>query len=240
MLVGVAAGCGGSKSATPTTSPPIPTLPKKTTSLRVENFPAALTGDVTYAINAKQGNPKKPHGREQKYTVKLDNLVLRLASVTGKGDNRKARYSLQSSDESFTGSEVLTTSKCKTTKIVWAGSGQKPTGTVEVFSPKFDGEVGFVFLVPQRGKTLTRPCTASSGGTHNTVTRTARIQGNANLKLKPSKTPSDRFSIQIEVQSSTAGPEESGGYSINGNLIPAKVGIPVQICRQTGDTCHRV
>jgi hypothetical protein len=242
MLVGVAAGCGGSKSTAPTTTttPPVTTLPDKTTSLRVENFPSALTGNVTFTINQTQGNPKKAHGRKQNYTVKLDNLVLHLTGVTGKGDNRKARYSLQSVDESFTGSEVLTNSKCKTTQIVWAGTGQKPTGTVEVFSPKFDGEVGFVFLVPQRGTTLTRPCGATSGGTRSTVTRTAKIQGNANLKLQPSKTPNERFSIGIEVQSSTAGRSESGGYAITGNLVPASVGNPVQLCRQTGSSCKRV
>jgi hypothetical protein len=241
LLAGVAAGCGGSKNAAPpTTTEPVTTLPKKTTSLRVENFPSALTGSLTFAIDQTQGNPRKGRGRKQNYTVKLDNLVLSLRGVEGKGDNRKARYSLQSVDESFTGSEVLTNSKCKTTHIVWAGSGHKPTGTVEVFSPKFDGEVGFVFLVPQRGKTLTRPCTASSGGRRSTVTRTAKIQGNANLKLVPGTTPSQRFSIGIEIQSSTAGPEASGGYTIKGTLVPASVGNPVQLCRQTGKSCHRV
>lgn len=124
---------------------------------------------------------------------------------------------------------------------MWAGSGRKPTGTVELFSPKFDGEVGFVFLVPQKGKTLTRPCNATSGGKKSTVVRTARIQGNANLKLVPSKDPSQRFSIGIEIQSSTAGPGASGGYTINGNLVPAGVGNPVQLCRETDNgSCKRV
>jgi hypothetical protein len=240
-LVVVAAGCGGShSSAPPTTTEHISTLPKKTTSLVAQNFPSALTGSVTFIINRTQGNPRKPGGSKRQYTVKLDHLVLHLSGVEGKGDKRKAHYSLVSSDESFTGSEVLTTSKCKTTRIVWSGSAHKPSGTVEVFSPKFDGEVGFVFLVPQRGKSLTRPCTASSGGQKNTVIRTARIEGNANLKLVPSKTPSQRFSIGIEIQSSTAGPQASGGYTINGTLVPASVGSPVQLCRQTGKSCHRV
>ena len=239
-LVAVAAGCGSSHSSAPPTTEPINTLPKKTTSLRVENFPSALTGSLTFAIDQTQGNTKTGPGRKQDYTVKLDNLLLSLRGVEGKGDNRKARYGLESVNESFTGSEVLTTSKCKTTQIVWAGSGKKPTGTVEVFSPKFDGEVGFVFLVPQRGDTRTRPCTASSGGKRSTVTRTARIEGNANLKLVPSKSPDQRFSIGIEIQSSTAGPDASGGYTIKGNLVPASVGSPVQLCRQTGKSCHRV
>ena len=240
-LVAVAAGCGSSHSSAPPTTTAIPTLPKKTTSLVVQNFPAALTGSVTFIINTTQGNPRKPGGWERKYTVKLDNLVLHLSGVEGKGDKRRARYSLVSSDESFTGSEDLTNSKCKTTHIVWAGSGRKPTGTVEVFSPKFDGEVGFVFLVPQRGKTLTRSCKASSGGQQNTVTRTAKIQGNANLKLQPSKSPTQRFQIGIVIQSSTAGQQSSGGYTISGNLAPAAVGSPVQLCRETGKgRCRRV
>jgi hypothetical protein len=239
-LVAVIAGCGSSHSTAPTTQP-VNTLPKKTTSLVVENFPSALTGSLVFNIDRTQGNPRKPGGWKRDYTVKLDNLVLRLAGVVGKGDQRKARYSLVSADESFTGFENLTDAKCKTTHVVWAGSGHKPTGTVEVFSPKFDGEVGFVFLVPQRGKTLTRPCSASSGGRRSVVIRTARIQGNANLKLVPSKTPTDRFSIGIEIQSSTAGPQTSGGYTINGNLAPAAVGNPVQLCRETDSgSCRRV
>jgi uncharacterized protein (DUF4415 family) len=241
-LVGVAAGCGGSHSATPPTTEPISTLPKKITSLVVQNFPESLTGSVTFVINRKQGKPKQPGSWKRNYTVKLDNLVLHLSRIEGKGDKRRARYNLASSDESFTGYEDLTNSKCKTTHIVWAGSGRKPTGTVEVFSPKFDGEVGFVFLVPQRGKTLTRPCNASSGGQRNTVIRTARISGNANLKLTPSKSPTQRFSIGIEIQSSTAGQQASGGYTINGALAPAAgAGRPVQLCRETGNgSCRRV
>ncbi|HZD97330.1 MAG TPA: hypothetical protein VE132_04105, partial [Micromonosporaceae bacterium] len=113
-------------------------------------------------------------------------------------------------------------------------------GAVKIFSPKFDAEVGFSFLVPQRGTTVTRPCRSTSGGTRNTVTRTAEIQGNANLKLTATKTPAGRFSIGIEVQSSTAGPQETGGYTINGTLAPpANSSHPVQLCRQQGDkrTC---
>lgn len=55
VAAGVIAGCGSSKSATPPTTTQIPTLPKKTTSLRVENFPSALTGNVTFVINQTQG-----------------------------------------------------------------------------------------------------------------------------------------------------------------------------------------
>ena len=162
----------------------------------------------------------------------LDNLILRLSGVTGKGVNGKARYSLVSVDESFKGFEAITNSKCQTTHIVWAGSGQKPTGTVELFSPKFDGEVGFAFNIPQKGTTLTRSCKATSGGTPNTVSRTAQINGNANLRLENTKTPTQRFSIGIEVQSSTAGPSSTGGYTINGTLVPASdVGTPVKLCR---------
>ena len=137
LVVGVVAGCGGSHSATPpTTTQQITTLPKKTTSLVVKNFPSALTGSVQFTINRTQGNPRKAGGWKRHYTVKLDNLVLHLSHVSGKGNNRKASYSLVSADESFAGSEAITNSKCKTTHIVWAGSpGQKPTGTVEVFSP---------------------------------------------------------------------------------------------------------
>jgi len=233
-LAVVAAGCGSSSSSAPPTTTDVPTLPKKTTSLVVQSFPSALTGSLTFVINRTQGNPRKPGGSKRDYTVNLDHLVLRLSGVEGKGDKRKARYSLVSSAESFSGFEDLTNSKCKTTHIVWGGSAQKPIGTVEVFSPKFDGEVGFVFLVPQHGRALTRPCKASSGGRRNTVTRTAKIQGNANLKLTPSKTPADRFSIGIEIQSSTAGAQESGGYTINGNLAPSGVSRPVQLCRETG------
>jgi hypothetical protein len=231
-LVAVAAGCGSSHSSAPTTTEQSP-LPKKTASLAVQNFPSALTGSLVFDINRTQGSLRQPGGWKRKYTVKLDNLVLHLSGVEGKGDKRKARYSLVSTNESFKGFEDLTDSKCRTTHIVWAGSGQKPTGTVEVFSPRFDAEVGFVFLVPQRGRTLTRPCKSSSGGRPNTVTRTARIEGNANLKLTPSKTPTHRFQIGIEIQSSTAGSQASGGYTINGNLAPAGVGNPVQLCRQT-------
>ena len=238
LLAGVVAGCGGSgNAAPPTTTQHVSTLPKKTTSLVVQNFPSALTGSVTFTINRTQGNPKKAGGWKRHYTVTLDNLVLHLSHVEGKGDKRKASYSLASADESFTGAEDITNSKCQTTHIVWAGSpGRKPTGTVEVFSPKFDGEVGFVFLVPQKGKTLTRSCKATSGGQPNTVTRTARIEGNANLNLRPSKTPTERFAIGIEIQSSTAGASSTGGYTITGSLAPAAdVGAPVKVCRQTGD-----
>jgi hypothetical protein len=107
---------------------------------------------------------------------------------------------------------------------------------VEIFSPKFDAPVGFVFLVPQRGATTTRPCGATSGGQKNTVTRTAKIEGNANLKLTASKAPAARFSIGIEIQSSTAGTLESGGYTIGGTLAPpAGASNPVRLCRQQGD-----
>jgi hypothetical protein len=232
-LAAIAAGCGGSHSTVPTQ--PVSTLPKATTSLVVQSFPSALTGSLVFDIDRTQGNPRRPGGWKRKYTVKLDNLVLHLSGVEGKGDQRKARYSLVSARESFTGFEDLTDSRCKTTHIVWAGSGRKPTGTVELFSPKFDGEVGFVFLVPQRGRTLTRPCQAPSGGRRSTVIRTARIEGNANLKLVASKAPADRFSIGIEIQSSTAGSQASGGYTINGNLAPAAVGKPVQLCRETSN-----
>jgi hypothetical protein len=242
LLAGVVAGCGSSGGAAPSTTQQITTLPKAKTSLVVQNFPSALTGSVVFTINRTQGNPKKAGGWKRHYTVTLDNLVLHLSHVQGKGDQRKASYSLVSADESFTGAEDSTNSKCQTTHIVWAGSpGHKPTGTVEVFSPKFDGEVGFVFLVPQKGKTLTRSCKATSGGKRNTVARTARIEGNANLNLRPSKTPTERFAIGIEIQSSTAGASSTGGYTINGSLTPAAaVSNPVQLCRQTGNVCHPV
>jgi len=234
-MVAIAAGCGSSHNAAPpTTTETITMLPKKTTSLAVQNFPSTLTGSLVFNIDRTQGSLRHPGGWKRKYTVTLDNLVLHLSGIEGKGDKRKARYNLVSAKESFNGFETLTDSKCRTTHIVWAGSGQKPTGTVEVFSPKFDAEVGFVFLVPQRGRTLTRPCKATSGGQPNTVTRTARIEGNANLSLTPSKTPKQRFQIGIEIQSSTAGTQASGGYTINGNLAAAGVGKPVQLCRERG------
>jgi hypothetical protein len=84
-------------------------------------LPSDLTGNVTFVINQKRGNPKRAGGRKQNYTVKLDDLVLHLSGVEGTGDNRKARYSLQSVKESFAGPESLTNSKCQTTHIVWAG-----------------------------------------------------------------------------------------------------------------------
>lgn len=232
-LVVVAAGCGGSHNAAPpTTTPPTSTVPAKTAALVAQNFPQELTGSVAFNINRTQGNPKKAGGWRRRYTVTLDNLVLRLDAVTGKGDKRKAHYTLASANESFKGFEDITNSKCQTTHIVWAGSSQKPTGTVEVFSPKFDGEVGFAFDVPQHGNTLTRSCKATSGGTPNTITRTAGISGNANLRLEDTKAPTQRFTIGIEVQSSTAGPASTGGYTINGSLVPASdVGSPVKLCR---------
>jgi hypothetical protein len=61
------------------------------------------------------------------------------------------------------------------------------------------------------------------------------------LKLVPSKDPSQRFSIGIEIQSSTTGPGASGGYTFKGNLVPPGVGSPVRLCRQTGNGgCQRV
>jgi hypothetical protein len=237
-LVAIAAGCGGSHSTaptTPTTTQRTSTVPKHTFQLVAQNFPSVLTGSVTFNVNRTQGNPKKPEGWRRRYTVTLDDLVLRLAGTQGKGDKRKARYTLASAHEVFTGFEDITNSKCKTTHIVWAGSGKAPTGTVEIFSPKFDADVGFAFDVPQRGNTLTRSCKASSGGTKNTVTRTAQISGNANLRLEATKIPTQRFSIGIEVQSSTAGPSSTGGYTIVGTLVPASdVSIPVKVCRPQG------
>lgn len=233
-LVVVAAGCGGSsKNVAQSTTQQTSTVPPATQALVVQNFPQQLNGSVAFVINRTQGNPKKPGGWKRNYTVTLDNLVMRLSGVTGTGVNRKARYSLVSADESFKGHEDITNSKCQTTHIVWAAApGQKPAGTVELFSPKFDGEVGFAFDVPQKGTTLTRSCKATSGGTPNTINRTARISGNANLRLENTKTPTQRFSIGIEVQSSTAGPSSTGGYTINGQLVPASdVGAPVKLCR---------
>lgn len=234
-LVVIAAGCGGSHSSAPTTTTaPVNTVRKKTLELVAANFPAQLAGSLVFKINRTQGHPKKPGGWKRKYTVTLDHIQLRLTRVQGKGNARKARYDLVSAQESFTGFEDLTNSKCKTTHIVWAGSRRRPTGAVEIFSPKFDAEVGFVFLVPQRGNSTTRPCRSSSGGRRNTVTRTARIQGNANLRLEKSTSPADRFSIGIEIQSSTAGSQETGGYTINGILTPPAAGKPVQLCRSRG------
>lgn len=121
--------------------------------------------------------------------------------------------------------------------IVWDRSGRHPTGTVEIFSPKFDAPVRFVFLIPQRGATLNAALSTSSGGQPNTVTRTANIQGNANLRLTSTKDPAGRFSIGIEIQSSTAGPAQTGGYTINGTLVPSSTRAPVKVCRQpTGQT----
>src|SRR5439155_1753187 len=119
--------------------------------------------------------------------VTLSHLLLRREWVHGNGDSRKASYHLVSAREAFSGYEVMTDSKCKTTRTVWAGSRRPATGTVEIFSPKFDASVGFVFLVPQRGKTTTRRCHSTGGGTKGTASRTARIVGNANLKLTATK-----------------------------------------------------
>jgi hypothetical protein len=232
----VLAGCGSShSSAPPTTTSTIPTIPKKTLELAVQKFPQTLDGSISFTINRIQGKPNRPHGWKRRYSVTLDHIVLHLTGTSGKGDQRKARYNLVKAHESFTGSETLTNAKCQTTRIVWAGSDQAPTGTVELFGPKFDAQVGFVFLVPQRGTTTTRPCRSSSGGQKSSVTRTARIEGNANLKLVAAKNPAGRFSIGVEVQSSTAGPDQSGGYTINGELAPpASASNPVQICRSDG------
>ena len=235
LLAVIVAGCGGSHSSAPPTTSTIPTIPLKTLQLTVQKFPQTLEGSVVFNINRTQGNPKKAGGWKRKYTVTLDHLVLRLSSVQGEGAKRQARYSLVKAHESFAGTETLTNAKCKTTRIVWAGSAQPPTGTVQIYGPKFDAPVGFVFLVPQRGASTTRDCHASSGGTKNTVVRTAKIEGNANLKLTASKQPAARFSIGIEIQSSTAGAAQSGGYTIGGTLTPPAVGKPVQICRQQGD-----
>jgi hypothetical protein len=233
----ILAGCGGSHSTAPTTTTgPISTIPQKTLALVVDKFPSSLAGSITFRIKRAQGKPNKPGSSTRNYTVTLDNLVLRLAKVQGTGDKRTARYDLVRAHESFSGFETLTNSKCQTTRIDWAGSGAPPRGAVEIFSPKFDAEVGFSFLVPQRGTTTTRPCRSSSGGRHNTVTRTAEIQGNANLNLRATKTPAGRLSIGIEVQSSTAGPSQSGGYTINGTLAPpANSSTPVKLCRENGN-----
>jgi hypothetical protein len=235
----VLAGCRGSHSSAPTTTETVPTLPKSVTQLAVKSFPASLAGNLTFNIDRTQGNPKQPGGSRRNYVVKLSNVQMHLANVQGTGAKRTARYNLVSADESFSGYEDLTNSKCQTTHIVWGGSGHAPTGAIAVYGPKFDSRVGFIFLVPQRGRTLTRPCGATTGGTPNTVTRTARIVGFANLKLKNTKAPSQRFAIGIQIESSTAGSGESGGYTINGSLKPPDSGTPVQICKQHGDklTC---
>jgi hypothetical protein len=240
-LVALVAGCGGSHTATPpTTTQQVNTVPKPTLELVVDNFPSELEGSVVYRVNSVQGNPKKPGGVKRNYTVMLDHLVLRLAGVRGKGDKRQARYNLVSAHQSFSGFEDLTSSKCKTTHIVWDGSGKAPVGAVQIYSPKFDAPVTFVFDVAQRGTTMTRPCRSSSGGVRNTVTRTARIDGDANLRLEATKNPAGRFSIGIEIQSSTAGPAQSGGYTINGTLVPPETGNPVKVCRQASGrpTCR--
>jgi hypothetical protein len=233
-LAAIAAGCGSSHSTAPPTTSSIPTIPKKTLQLAVKDFPNQLAGSIVFNIDRTHGDPRKPGGWRRQYTVKLTHLVLRRIWVRGKGDQRKARYDLVSAKEAFTGFEDLTNSKCKTTRIVWAGSGKPATGDVEIFGPKFDASVGFVFLVPQRGATTTRPCRSGGAGARNTVTRTARIAGNANLKLVASKVPSNRFAIGIEIQSSTAGTGETGGYTINGILAPPATGSPVQVCKEQG------
>jgi hypothetical protein len=233
-LAVLAAGCGGSHTTAPTTTTPVNTVPQPTLELVVKNFPAELAGSLTFKIDSTQGNPKKPGGWRRRYTVALDHIVLRLTGVQGKGDKRQAGYKLVSAQETFSGFEDLTNSKCKTTHIVWDGSGKRPTGTVAIYGPKFDASVGFAFLVPQRGATTTRPCSSSSGGVHSTVTRTARIAGNANLRLATEKNPLGRFSIGIEIQSSTAGQSRNGGYTITGLLAPAGAEAPVQLCRESG------
>jgi hypothetical protein len=233
-LVAIVAGCGSSHSAAPTTTATIPTTPQKTVELVVQQFPRELAGSVVFNIDRTQGKPGRPRSSRRKYTVSLTHLLLRRSWVRGKSDQRKARYDLVSAKETFSGFEDLTSSKCKTTRTVWAGSGARATGAVEIFSPKFDALVGFIFYVPQRGSTTTRPCGSRSGGVQGSVTRTARIVGNANLKLVASKVPAARFSIGIEIQSSTAGPGQSGGYTINGSLAPPQTGSPVQVCRSHG------
>lgn len=137
-------------------------MPQPTLALVVQNFPTELVGNLTYAINSTQGNPKKAGGQKRKYTVTLDHLVLRLTSV--KGDNRQTTYKLVSAHQAFDGFEDITHSKCKTTHIVWDGSGRAPAGAVAIYSPKFDASVGFVFNIFQRGATATRPCGTTRAG----------------------------------------------------------------------------
>jgi len=228
----VVAGCGGPGSSAPTTTAqtaPGNTVPS--TQLVVKNFPSTLTGTVTLAVDSRQGKENEPGASERKYTVTLNNLVLRLAGINGTGDQRRASYRLVSADESISGFENVTNSKCETSHIVWDGTNRTPSGTVDVLGPTFDSSVGFVFLVPLKGDALTRPCKATSGGRESTVSSTARIAGNANLNLLPGKSPTKRFLIGIEIQSSTNGPSASGGYTINGLLHPASEGRPVTLCR---------
>jgi hypothetical protein len=163
-LVLAVAGCGGSGSSTPTTTAataPV-NIPKQ--QLVVKNFPSTLTGAVRFDVDSRQAKENEPGSSSRKYTVTLNNLALRLARIDGTGDNRHASYRLVSADESFTCFENVTSSKCRTSHIVSDGTNRKPAGTVDVLGPTFDSSVGFVFLVPLKGKALTRSCKATSGG----------------------------------------------------------------------------
>lgn len=207
-------------------------MPQPALDLVVQSFPTELVGGVSFSVDSTKGNPKKPDGWIRKYTVALDHIVLRLTDARGKGDERRARYRLESARESLSGFEDRTSSKCETTHIVWDGTSRRPTGTVVIDSPKFDASVAFAFLVPQRGATTTRACNSSGAGVRSTVTRAARISGNANLRLETEKNPLGRFSIGIEIRSSTVGPSQSGGFTISGTLKAA--GAPVRLCRESG------
>jgi hypothetical protein len=230
-------GCGGSHSAAqtkPTDRQTVNTVPEQASQLVAKNFPSALTGFLTLDVDSAQGHQDTPGASKRKYTVTLDNLVLRLAGTQGTGNHRRARYRLVSADESIKGFENITSSRCQTTHIVWAGPGRKPTGTVDVLGPSFDAGVGFLFLVRQRGQALTRPCKATSGGRKSTLTSTAKIQGDANLRLEAAKDPTQRFSIGVEIRSSTVGPSASGGYTVSGLLAPTSESAPVTLCRNQG------
>jgi hypothetical protein len=191
---------------------------------------------LSFTIDRTHLNPSKPGGFHRRYTVLLHDVTFRLKSVHGRGVTRTASYTVSAAQATFHGFEVLTTSKCETTRIVWHGrQGRRITGALRIYGTKFRSSTSYVFLVPQEGAAATRHCGSSGEPRRNTVIRTASINGNGSLKLSRSGPPEQRFVVMIEVQASTAGSNESGGYTINGSLEPpADASIPVKICTQTG------
>jgi hypothetical protein len=239
---GVFSGCGSHKatascpevSEPPTTPVPeaIPTAKGEPRSLVAERFPARLVGSLSFTTDLIHDDPVKPYGSRESYSIALNKVSLKLTSVTGSGVAQRATYEVAGGQAAFHGYEVSTTKGSDTYRISWRGNPGHPiTGLLAIEGRRIGSHVSYDLRVPQRGSKTKGACSPKDLNKATTVTRTAKIPGGAFLILRrpPSR---QRFSVGIEVEGSTGGPLDKGGYAISGEFRPPPGSAPV-ICMRT-------
>src|ERR1051326_6254634 len=114
VLVGVAAGCGGSHeiATTGVTVPPLtaptPPIPHHAKTLVAKRFPTRLAGSLSYAVDSLHFDPNQAGGHVRSYRTDLTGISLRLAKVVSRGGRQIATYSVTGATAMSSGSQDVT------------------------------------------------------------------------------------------------------------------------------------